>query len=275
MDGLAAACRDVFGQTARRVARMHGGDLSQVSRLTLADGVRVVAKQGPMVDREARMLEAIAAAGVPCPRVLGTVGEVLFLEALDEVRPEPRHWARFGEDLRRLHRTPGDTYGWPEDYAFGPVMIYNTATGTDDDPGPGQWPRFWGERRLLPFVAQLDRGLGARVEALARRLPEMLPATPLPGLLHGDLWTGNLLATPAAIHLIDPACFHGDGEVDLAMLHLFGGPGPGFHEGYGPLAPGWDQRRAVYALFPALVHLRLFGAGYRPMVERFLDAAGA
>ena len=266
MDALGAACLEVFGHAPTRVTPLHGGDLSVVMRLRLADGMEVVAKQGPMVDREARMLAAIAAAGVPAPRVLGQSGEVLFVEALDEVRAGPGHWARFADDLARLHATTGGGYGWAEDYAFGPVMIYNA--------GAQDWPGFWAERRLLPFAPQMERGLAARVERLAGRLGDLLPAAPAPALLHGDLWSGNLLATRDAIHLIDPACYFGDGEVDLAMLHLFGGPGPGFLQGYGALAPGWELRRAVYSLFPALVHLRLFGAGYRAMVERFLDATG-
>jgi fructosamine-3-kinase len=35
---------------------------------------------------------------------------------------------------------------------------------------------------------------------------------------------------------------------------------------------GWEARLPVYQLFPALVHLRLFGTTYAPMVERLLDA---
>ena len=38
--------------------------------------------------------------------------------------------------------------------------------------------------------------------------------------------------------------------------------------------PGWRERRAAYQLFPALVHLRLFGAGYAGMVERLLSRLG-
>ena len=59
------------------------------------------------------------------------------------------------------------------------------------------------------------------------------------------------------------------------MLHLVGQPGPGFDAAYGPLAPGWQARRPLYQLWPALVHLRLFGAGYRGLVERLLSATGA
>jgi hypothetical protein len=47
-----------------------------------------------------------------------------------------------------------------------------------------------------------------------------------------------------------------------------------FYEAYGLLEPGHDERTAIYRLWPALVHLRLFGAGYRPMVERLLQATG-
>lgn len=267
MDALRGAIRDVFHVAEARLAPLHGGDLSEVVLAELSDGRRVVAKRGAMVVREARMLEAITAAGMPAPRVLGLAGPVLFLEALEEVRPAPAHWPRFGESLARMHATPGPGYGWNEDYAFGPVAIPNAPVG--------DWPTFWAERRLLPFLPHLPAPLARRVEALARRLPGLLPADPVPGLLHGDLWMGNLLATPGAINLIDPACYHGDGEVDLAMLHLFGRPGAGFAEAYGPLAPGWQTRRAVYSLFPALVHVRLFGAGYHGMAERFLSAAGS
>lgn len=268
MDALTAACAEVL--KARPVSRrpLHGGDLSEVVRLTLDDGRDVVAKTGPMVAREARMLAAMAGAGAPAPRVWGVAGDVLLMEALDEAAPGPSAWATFGRDLATLHASTGAGYGWPEDYAFGAVDIPNAPA---DD-----WPDFWAGRRLLPFLPHLPRGLAARVERLAMRLADLLPEAPPPALLHGDLWMGNLLAGPGGrFHLIDPACYHGDAEVDLAMLHLFGRPGPGFTQAYGPLAPGWELRRAVYSLFPALVHVRLFGAGYHAMAEGFLTAARA
>ncbi|MGI8705884.1 MAG: fructosamine kinase family protein [Sphingomicrobium sp.] len=78
-------------------------------------------------------------------------------------------------------------------------------------------------------------------------------------------WAEHRLAV-----LIDPACYYGDPEVDLAMLDLFGSPGEAFREAYGPLESGWRERRPVYQLFPALVHLCLFGSGYAGMVDRLL-----
>ena len=38
---------------------------------------------------------------------------------------------------------------------------------------------------------------------------------------------------------------------------------------------GADERLPLYQLFPALVHMRLFGATYAGMVDRLLAAVGA
>lgn len=72
--------------------------------------------------------------------------------------------------------------------------------------------------------------------------------------------------------LIDPASYYGHAEVDLAMLTLFGSPPRAFWEACGKLDNGWERRRYAYQLWPALVHRRLFGAGYRTLVERLLSA---
>jgi fructosamine-3-kinase len=59
------------------------------------------------------------------------------------------------------------------------------------------------------------------------------------------------------------------------MLTLFDAPDAAFWDAYGHPAAGWEERQAAYQLFPALVHLRLFGAGYASMVERLLTRLGA
>jgi fructosamine-3-kinase len=59
--------------------------------------------------------------------------------------------------------------------------------------------------------------------------------------------------------------------VDLAMLQLFGNPGRAFFAAYherAPLSPGWEERVALYQLFPLLVHAALFGGGYAASAER-------
>jgi fructosamine-3-kinase len=97
----------------------------------------------------------------------------------------------------------------------------------------------------------------------------------VPALLHGDLWGGNVLVGGDRVSgLIDPACYYGHSEVDIAMLQMFDHPGEAFFSAYGKLEAGHKERLDIYRLWPALVHLRLFGSGYRPLVERLLTELG-
>lgn len=267
MDPISAAIVEAFGAAPAAMTRLQGGDLSEVWRVRLASGREVVAKTGPLVLREGRMLEAIAATGAPAPAVLATTRDMLLLDYLPETRPGAESWAALGAGLARLYGAQGRQYGWSVDFGFGPVAIDNSRS---DD-----WQSFWAQNRLLAGDGDDLAGLRPRLEALCARLPDLIPSAPPKALLHGDLWTGNVLFTDASAYLIDPACYHGDPEVDLAMLELFGTPHPAFYEAHGTPAGDWPTRRAVYQLWPALVHLRLFGAGYRGMVEDRLAFLGA
>lgn len=73
--------------------------------------------------------------------------------------------------------------------------------------------------------------------------------------------------------LIDPAAYAGHRELDLAMMRLFGGFGARVFAAYEevfPLAPGHAERVPLYQLYPLLVHLELFGAGYLGQVRSCL-----
>ncbi|MEW2914890.1 fructosamine kinase family protein [Leisingera sp. JC11] len=266
MSGLNRTVLSLLGAEVAHARPLHGGDLSEVRLLTLSDGRQAVAKTGPLVAAEAAMLRAIRDAGAPAPEVLGVAGPVLLMDALEETAAGAEGWQALGHSLRQLHSVTGPHYGWAEDYAFGGVEIPNAPLEN--------WVEFWASRRLLASPDALPRDLRQRVEALCLRLPELLPAAPPAALLHGDLWSGNVLFSGPAAYLIDPACYWGHGEVDLAMLHLFGAPPAAFHDAYGEPEPGYEARRAIYQLWPALVHLRLFGSGYRSMVVARLDALG-
>jgi fructosamine-3-kinase len=265
---------------ARRVAALTGvpeeslepvaaESLSEVLLVRRPQAAPAVAKSGPAPATEAAMLRAIAAAGVPAPAVEAEHQDMLLLQHIEnDGLFSPRAWSDIGTQLRRLHERTGDGYGWPVDYALGTVKLDNRQTG--------DWPAYWAEQRLVATASILDRPWRERVEHLAARLGNLLPPSPTPSLLHGDLWTGNILVAQGELAaLIDPACYYGDAEVDLAMLELFSSPPENFLEGYGPLEPGWSERRAVYQLFPALVHVRLWGQSYYAMVDRLLKALGA
>ncbi|MFC2966677.1 fructosamine kinase family protein [Acidimangrovimonas pyrenivorans] len=269
MSGLAARLATVLGAPVSGLARIGGGDLSEVWQARDGDGRGIIVKRAAGARTEAVMLAAIEAAGCPVPRVLHGGSGLLVMERLPSGhRPGTAGWAGFGAAAATLHAATGPRYGWSENHAFGPVAIPNAAAP--------DWPAFWAERRLLAAPEALPAEIARRLDSLAARLPELLPQAPRPALLHGDLWIGNALFGPDGFSgLIDPACSWGDPEVDLAMLALFASPPPAFFDAYGPLPPGAAERVPLYQLWPALVHLRLFGAGYRDLVEGLLRAVGA
>ena len=227
---------------------------------------------------EAEGLEALATSrSVRVPLVVAASAprdEIawLLLEWIEEGRPGRAGWIRLGRELAALHRDPGRgapdaRFGWSGDNLIGSLPQPNGWSG--------DWAGFWAERRIRPLARELrERGAlsaaqAAVVEAVAEGADELLgPAAAAdgPSLLHGDLWSGNVLfARGGGPVLIDPAVYVGHREVDLAMADLFGGFSGAFREAYEdawPLQPGHQRRRPAYQLYPLLVHARLFGGGY-------------
>jgi fructosamine-3-kinase len=260
---------ELTGVAEDRLERIAGGVLSEVLLLRRPDGRCTIAKGGGPVGTEAAMLRALIGAGAPAPMVEGEHENVLLLEHVpNDGIFSPAAWADIGQVLRRMHAPVEELYGWPVDFRISTVEFDNRQSA--------DWPAFWGERRLAATASVLDRPWRERIERLAMRLGGMLPASPPASFLHGDLWTGNILVSEGKLAaLIDPAAYYGDREVDLAMLALFDSPPEVFWDAYGPLEPGWEERRPIYQLFPALVHMRLFGSAYEGMTDRLLTQMGA
>ena len=268
MSSFAERVAGRVGVPLDNVERLAGGDLSEVARVRRSGGQLSVAKANASSATEAGMLRAIAATGVPAPMVEGEYDDLLLLEYVDnDGLFSARTWSDIGQQIARLHGKTGEHFGWPVDFSIGTVQL--------DNREGRNWPRFWGEQRLASAVSVLDRPWRERVGRLIANLDDHLPASPTPSLLHGDLWSGNMLVREGQLAaLIDPACYYGHKEVDLAMICLFGVPEENFWENYGALDPGWRQRRPIYQLFPGLVHMRLFGTVYAPLVDRLLTENG-
>ena len=95
-----------------------------------------------------------------------------------------------------------------------------------------------------------------------------------PALLHGDLWSGNLIVDDKGQPcLIDPAVHFGHREADLAMTRLFGGFQEKFYDAYQeafPLGPDFEERVELFNLYPLMVHVNLFGGSYIHSVDNVL-----
>jgi fructosamine-3-kinase len=265
---LEDAVREATGRGVRAARRVGGGDINEGWRLELDDGSPAFAKTRPDAGAgeyaaEAAGLGWLAAPGaLRLPAVLGVSDEVLVLEWVEEGgRGDP---AALGAGLAALHAAGAPAFGATAHGGptrIGPLLLSN-------DPAP-DWATFYAERRLMPVLPRARLGLdGTRtVERVCERMGELAGPEEPPARLHGDLWSGNVLWDRAGEPwLIDPGAYGGHREVDLAMLNLFGAPGPAFLAAYEerhPLAGGHEERVELWQLFPLLVHAALFGGGYR------------
>ena len=205
------------------------------------------------------------------PRVINT-GEAgpfqfLLLECIQPGGKAADYWERFGSGLAGLHKTSATHFGLDHDNFIGALPQRNARCIS--------WPEFFVQQRIIPQLqiaidtGKTDRSLIGKFDALFRRLPSLLVNEP-PSLLHGDLWSGNLMTDSTGKPcIIDPAVYYGHREMDLAMTQLFGGFDPLYFKSYEevyPLSPGYEDRLDICNLYPLLVHVNLFGGGYASQV---------
>jgi len=262
-----------------------GGCINHGGRLATSQGVYFLKwndlqKFPGMFAAEAKGLSLLRKSNaLEIPEVIytGNAGsfQFLLLEYIEEGKRDRNYWKNMGEGLAVLHRTSANEFGLDHDNYIGSLSQKNRKSTF--------WVEFFVEQRLKVQLKiardanRIDHGLSKQFDALFSKLPSLLPEEP-PSLLHGDLWGGNIMVTSAGQPcLIDPAVYYGHREADLAMTQLFGGFDSSFLESYQefyPLHVGYEDRFELYNLYPLLVHVNLFGGGYRrqvvSIVERFV-----
>ncbi|MFP5344475.1 MAG: fructosamine kinase family protein [Gammaproteobacteria bacterium] len=278
---LSNAIATALDRSARAVQPLHGGCVGEVYRITLDDDTRIVAKvddQGRLCC-EGDMLRYLAAhSTLPVPAVLHSSPQLLLMEFVEGEshfnRAAERHAA---ELLAALHGIHAPAFGFETSTLIGGLHQPN--------PWNTSWLEFFREQRLLHMGGEALRGgrmpqrLYARLEKFAGRLDKWLSEPERPSLIHGDVWTTNVLAHNGRITgFIDPAVYYAHPEIELAFTTLFGTFGSAFFERYRelrPLKPGFfEERRDIYNLYPLLVHVRLFGGGYAASVDQTLNRFG-
>lgn len=273
----------LLGSPVARVNPLSGGCIAEVARVELADGRRFVVKDGRPgdgLDLEGWMLATLAErSNLPVPHVHVADDDLLVIDWLDSGGSlNARAQEHAAELLAALHGVTADRFGLERDTLIGGLPQPNPPTES--------WRAFFRDHRLLYMAREaLDAGrlpgtLMDRIERLAARLETWVADDHPPALLHGDMWTGNVLVgrDGRISGFIDPAIYYGDPEIELAFSTLFGTFGDAFFRRYNdlrPLRPGFfEERRDLYNLYPLLVHVRLFGGSYVGGVQRTLERYG-
>jgi protein-ribulosamine 3-kinase len=257
-----------------------GGDINQAFKVE-TESKRYFLKYNsidhayPMFLAEKSGLDLLAKAGVLVPKPIDVFklnpGAALLLDWVDAGFHGNGKWQEFGLALSKMHHFKAGNFGLDHDNYIGRLPQINTQ---HDD-----WLGFYASQRIEPQLRMaIDDGL---IDARYARLSETvfsafghdLPSVS-PALLHGDLWSGNLMfSAKGEAVFIDPAVYFGHREMDIAMMLLFGGFGPGLevYQAIYPLEKNWEERLQFYQLYYILVHVNLFGGSYIGSAKRILE----
>ncbi|MDE6846495.1 MAG: fructosamine kinase family protein [Lachnospiraceae bacterium] len=288
---LESAICSLFGEgtEVERTSRIAGGDINEAYGLTLTDGRCIFMKSNAKENLSFFTAEAVGLTAIARTKAIGTphilgVGtdeegagySFLLLEFISGKNRNRNYWEELARQLSDMHRastaglTSNGKYGFDCDNYIGMRRQINR--------GHDRWINFFRDCRLEPQFQDSDRYFDRedwkRIFRFLDRIDEILVEPEYPSLLHGDLWSGNVIeGNDGRAWLIDPAAYVGHAEADIAMTELFGGFPPIFYDAYkeaAPLQPGYEHRRDVYNLYHLLNHLNMFGRMYLPAVKRIV-----
>jgi fructosamine-3-kinase len=282
--------RDWLGSHVRldEITLLEGGVVHTTVKVKANDGSAAVLqlsqhRVNPTHAMEARELELLRGVGVPVPKVLrSNVGSLesphsyMLMEFVDGISlrdlkqdmPDADldyFQTQLAEIVLAMHAHTSGTFGKFEGDAF------------------STWPDFY--RSLVdPVLGEADklRALPGKVQKTIHKVHDKLESlvahSDVPRLLHGDLWSANILCRQdaqgrwAVAAIIDPELRFGHFEAELAYLDLFRTIGQPFKKVYGTsMSLGDDYhrvRKPVYQLYGLINQLQLQGPHYaQPVIE--------
>jgi protein-ribulosamine 3-kinase len=230
-----------------------------------------------MFESEAKSMELLRETNtVNVPKVYGygkkPDGSYLMLDFVAESPRKNDYWQNLGQKLAEMHRNTNDYHGLHFNNYVGAIAQNNEYMPDGIE--------FYIEKRLKTQVGRalyenkIDSTIYDKFQKIYKILPCIIPKEK-PALLHGDLWSGNLMVgSDGYATLVDPSAYYGLREADIAFSTLFGGFNVAFYEAYHeayPMEPGFANRIELYNLYPLLVHVNLFGGGYLEAIKKILD----
>ena len=270
---------DALGQHVKTLDFLHKGQIGDIYIASVEDKSYVVktSEQMEKLAIEATMLEDLHEAKIRVPNVIISKESFLVLEYIETIdQAKCIQELEAAKLLSTLHSVTNESrmYGYYYDTTIGPFPQKNEQTQYN-------WTLFLGQMRIMPMArhcydkGKIPKQMVERLEGLCRDLYERIDMrTIYPSLLHGDVWSGNVLFERGGACLIDPAIYYGDKEMELAFILLFGTFGETFFDAYQEIHPlsndFYVSKAPIYQIYPLLVHVALYGGSYIGELECIL-----
>ena len=287
MSGFEDKIRDCLEQTGfgyvRGIRSFTKGHNAKLFLIDNDKGDRLVAKiaesENARLDIEGFMLGYLKErSDLPVPECIIAQKDILIMSYIPSSGVVDGATEQHAADLlASLHNIRGRQFGFERDTLIGPYEQPNTPSS--------DWISFFRDQRLLYMAKKafeekaIDKELMSDIERLCAKLSEYITSPSMPSLLHGDVWSGNILSSSGKVTgFIDPAIYYGDPEIELAFTTLFGTFSDYFFDRYFEhhlrRSGFFEVRCDLYKLYPLLVHARLFGKSYakaaKQSIARFI-----
>ncbi len=155
------------------------------------------------------------------PKLITFNNNYLIMQYLENDNEKPNKTNMdFLKSLFKIHSVSNNFFGFTFNTQIAALEQINDFESS--------WTNFFINKRLNPIfeLANQKENLGffinKKINFILKNIKNFIPDNPLPILLHGDMWEGNILFKKKFfVGFIDPGSFFGHNEMEVAYLRWF------------------------------------------------------
>ena len=175
--------------------------------------------------------------------------------------------------LSQIHSIKNNEFGYS----------YNTPIGGLEQPSKfnKSWINFFRENRLLMIIKKINKSnplpteINIGLDKIINNLEKFIPESNNASLVHGDLWSGNILYNDGKLAgFIDPSINFANNELDLSSLIFLNAVSSNFLNEYNKyiyIENGFEERVGIYKLYYALLNVHLWSRSYIKETKKLIN----
>ena len=208
------------------------------------------------------------------PKIKFNSNELLIIDYIENNDIKDKNYqVILAEVISKIHQNTNNRYGFQFDAQIGALKQTNEFIDS--------WVVFFREKRLNSIFELINNddpmtnNINQKIEKLLKNIHNFIPNNPIPRLLHGDLWAGNILYNNGKlVGLIDPGIFFGHNELEIAYLTWFNFVNEEFLKIYSNIIPierDYFEYEPIYQLYYCLLNVYLWDRIYIRDAEKLLN----
>ena len=208
------------------------------------------------------------------PKIKFNSNELLIIDYIENNDIKDKNYqVILAEVISKIHQNTNNRYGFQFDAQIGALKQTNEFIDN--------WVIFFREKRLNSIFELINNddpmtnNINQKIEKLLKNIHNHIPNNPIPRLLHGDLWAGNILYNNGKlVGLIDPGIFFGHSELEIAYLTWFNFVNEEFLKIYSNIIPierDYFEYEPIYQLYYCLLNVYLWDRIYIRDAEKLLN----